>query len=98
MTGNSDVSGSDFAKIDAHEITPAEYEDIPELTDEDFARGTIRVNGIPVSKPRGRPPVSGGKEQIAFRVDKDVLQKFRADGPGWQGRMNEVLRKAAGLG
>lgn len=98
MTANNDVLGSDFARIDAHEITPVEYEEIPELEDEDFARGTVLVHGTPVSKPRGRPPVSGGKEQIAFRVDRDVLAKFRAGGPGWQGRMNAALRKAAGLG
>ncbi len=45
---------------------------------------------------RGRPTGST-KEQIALRVDKDVLRRFRAEGAGWQTRMNEALRKAVGL-
>ncbi|WP_354292251.1 BrnA antitoxin family protein [Sphingomonas sp. PvP055] len=32
-----------------------------------------------------------------MRLDLDVIDRFRADGPGWQGRVNAVLRKAAGL-
>lgn len=43
-------------------------------------------------KRRGRPAVSGVKEQVAIRVDKDVLTAFRASGPGWQTRMNAALK------
>ncbi len=43
-------------------------------------------------RKRGRPAGSGAKEQIALRVDKDVLAQFRAGGPGWQTRMNEALK------
>jgi uncharacterized protein (DUF4415 family) len=32
------------------------------------------------------------KEQIAIRVDTDVLEWFREDGKGYQTRMNAVLR------
>nr|WP_218845356.1 BrnA antitoxin family protein [Sphingomonas melonis] len=32
-----------------------------------------------------------------LRLDSDVIERFRADGTGWQGRMNAVRRKAAGL-
>ncbi|WP_413467798.1 BrnA antitoxin family protein [Mesorhizobium sp. B2-8-5] len=31
------------------------------------------------------------------RLDSDVVARFRAGGPGWQSRINEILRKAAGL-
>lgn len=43
---------------------------------------------------RGRPAKTPEerKEQIALRVDKDVLDWFRALGPGWQTRMNAALR------
>ena len=43
---------------------------------------------------RGRPvkPLEERKEQIALRVDKDVLEWYRAQGAGWQTRMNAVLR------
>ena len=43
-------------------------------------------------RTRGRPVGSGAKEQIALRVDRDVLARFRAEGPGWQTRMNEALK------
>ncbi len=48
---------------------------------------------------RGRPPLRGtAKRQVTLRLDPDVIEKFREGGPGWQARMNEALRKAAGYG
>jgi uncharacterized protein (DUF4415 family) len=43
---------------------------------------------------RGRPAKAAEdrKEQIALRVDKDVLEWYRALGSGWQTRMNAVLK------
>ena len=41
---------------------------------------------------RGRPAGSGTREQIAIRIDRDVLTAFRAAGPGWQTRMNAALK------
>jgi len=41
---------------------------------------------------RGRPAGSGTREQIAIRIDREVLATFRAAGPGWQTRMNEALK------
>lgn len=43
-------------------------------------------------KKRGRPLGSGTKEQVAIRFDIEVLDAFRASGPGWQTRMNNALR------
>ena len=43
-------------------------------------------------KRRGRPAGSGTKEQVAIRLDHDVLAAFRTGGPGWQTRMNEALK------
>ena len=34
------------------------------------------------------------KEMISLRLDRDVLNGWRSTGAGWQGRMNEALRKA----
>lgn len=36
------------------------------------------------------------KKQVAIRFDPEVLAAFRADGPGWQTRMNAVLRQWLG--
>jgi len=38
----------------------------------------------------------GAKEMVSMRIDKDVLEHFQADGPGWQERINAALRAAAG--
>jgi uncharacterized protein (DUF4415 family) len=34
------------------------------------------------------------KQAVSIRLDKDVLEKFRATGPGWQSRINEALKRA----
>ncbi len=70
-------------------------DDAPELDDDWFDRAEIRI-GDTVIRP-GRPKGSGTKRPVSLRLDQDVLAYFRADGPGWQSRMNEALRKAAGL-
>ena len=43
---------------------------------------------------RGRPKKAEAelKEQIALRVDKEVLEWYRSLGAGWQTRMNAVLK------
>ncbi|HKY86900.1 MAG TPA: BrnA antitoxin family protein [Pseudorhodoplanes sp.] len=42
------------------------------------------------------PSIPGAKEQVSLRIDRDVLDHFQEDGPGWQDRINAALRKAAG--
>ncbi len=91
------VIGSDMAKVDAHVITPEEYEEIPELTDEDFARAIFHRNGVPLGPvSRGRPRLPSPRRQVTLRLEADVLERWRATGPGWQTRINEVLKKALG--
>ena len=92
MTARSRGSGSDLARVDAHENGPADYADVAELTDEDFARGTIEVNGTPVK--RGRPAPNGAKRQVTLRLDPDLLEAVRSTGAGWQARVNRTLREA----
>lgn len=46
--------------------------------------------------PPKQTAIPGVKEQVTLRVDQDVLEFFREGGPGWQDRINEALRKAAG--
>lgn len=60
-----------------------------------FWKGGIAHKGIAeLRAKRGRPPKPEGerKEQIALRLDADVLAWYRAKGTGWQTRMNAVLR------
>jgi uncharacterized protein (DUF4415 family) len=52
----------------------------------------------PVEGPvKNKGPVPQGKETVSIRLDRDVLEHFQDDGPGWQDRINEALRKVAGL-
>lgn len=47
-------------------------------------------------KARGRPPGST-KEATTIRLDIDVLDALKASGPGWQTRVNALLRAAMAL-
>lgn len=57
-------------------------------------RGSLRIGDTIIR--RGRPKGSA-KQHISLRIDETVVDAFHAGGPGWQSRMNEALRKAAGL-
>jgi len=59
-----------------------DFSDIPELTPEMFARAIVR---------RGLKPAPR-KEQLTIRVDSDVLDWYRKQGPGYQTRINALLR------
>ncbi len=77
-------------------------DDVPEWTEAMFAEAEIAI-GDRVIRPgkwrsAGRPPLGmTAKRQVTLRLDPEVIDKFREGGPGWQGRMNAALRKAAGL-
>ncbi|MFN3779346.1 MAG: BrnA antitoxin family protein [Brevundimonas aurantiaca] len=77
-------------------------DDAPAWTPDVFDRAQI-TKGDTVIKAatgtlkRGRPKAEVTKEQVSLRLDRDVLAKWRATGPGWQGRINELLRKTAGV-
>ncbi len=49
--------------------------------------------GIELTHTRRGRPSGSEKTQIALRVDKAVLEAFRAQGKGWQTRMNEALKE-----
>jgi uncharacterized protein (DUF4415 family) len=56
--------------------------DAPEWTPELFARAIARQALKPVPK----------KSLLSLRVDSDVIAWFRSQGPGYQSRMNALLR------
>jgi len=69
-------------------------DDAPELDDEWFAKAEVRIGDTIIRK--GRPPGST-KKPVSLRLDQEVIDHFRKSGSGWQTRMNEALRKLAGL-
>ena len=54
MNENNRVLGSNLNKIDTHVITPDEYEEIPELTDEFFENAIWNIGGNQVSPEVGK--------------------------------------------
>ena len=63
-------------------------------------RGLLAQKENPLQKAyetRGRKPDPNAKKLLTLRLDPDVIEHFKAGGEGWQTRMNEALRKAAGL-
>ena len=77
-----------------------QFDDNPDWTEADFAkaRGPETLSAAELAAfPRTRVrsvQKAPTKRPISLRVDADVLDSYRATGPGWQGRMNEALRKA----
>lgn len=46
----------------------------------------------------GRPKAVVTKKQVTLRLDADLIDKFKATGPGWQTRINSALRTATQRG
>ncbi|MFZ2447687.1 MAG: BrnA antitoxin family protein [Syntrophobacteraceae bacterium] len=74
----------------------------PEWTEEDFQHAQPASEVLPelfgpqvaaeMLKPRGRPKASAVKIHVNIRLDADILEALRSTGPGWQTRINKVLR------
>ena len=76
--------GTDWKRLKAMPGRNVRYtHDAPRTLPQDWARA-VAHRGLPV------PP---RKQQIALRVDVDVLEWFKAQGEGYQTRMNAVLRE-----
>jgi len=76
---------SNLQQVDAHAIAPDEYADLPELTEEMLSRASLKKGGRPVSANPRKP--------ISLRLPTEVIERWRATGPGWQTRMVERLSK-----
>jgi hypothetical protein len=76
---------SDLVRVDAHVVKKGEYEDLPELTEEMLARAKVNKGGRPVS--------SNPRKLLSLRLPADVIERWKATGPGWQTRMAERLSK-----
>ncbi len=82
---------------------PPEYgvpdDESPEWTAEDFARARPVREVMPelieaaerLRVRLGRPRLEHPKQHVTLRLDAEVVDAFKEDGPGWQGRINETL-------
>lgn len=74
---------SDLARVDAHVIHANEYDELPALVDAMLARGRINRGGRPVS--------ANPRKLLSIRLPVDVIDRWKATGPGWQTRMAKQL-------
>jgi len=67
------------------------------MSSRDAAEAAFKKATTKTAEPAPRViSVPGAKEQVSLRIDRDVLDYFQDAGPGWQDRINDALRKAAG--
>ncbi len=78
----SSKSLTDWERLDAMRDEDIDLSDAPEITPEMFAKAVVRRGLKPTPK----------KQQITIRVDNDVLEWFRAQGRGYQTKINALLR------
>jgi uncharacterized protein (DUF4415 family) len=83
-------------KKNASASTWIDPDDAPRLSREWFETADL-YDGNKLIR-RGRSKSDAPQRATSLRLDPDVLDHYRATGPGWQSRINQALRKAAGLG
>jgi uncharacterized protein (DUF4415 family) len=79
----------------AHDLR--EVSDNPQLTKKDFAKAKPFAEVFPelaASIRRGRGPNKAPtKKLVTLRLSGQVLEAYKAKGPGWQSRIDEDLRR-----
>lgn len=78
----SSKSQTDWERIDGMTDEDIDLSDCPEITPEMFAASVVRQGLKPVSK----------KVQVTLRLDRDVLNWFKAQGQGYQTQINALLK------
>jgi uncharacterized protein (DUF4415 family) len=80
--------------------TWSDPDDAPEWDDEDFQNAELKIDGLVVRPAtgtyakRGRPKLDKPKKLVTLRLDPDVLDRLRQSGPGWQSKVNDILKRA----
>jgi uncharacterized protein (DUF4415 family) len=69
--------------------------DNPEWTKDDFAKAKPFNEDFPAMRKGRGPNKEPTKELVSLRLSPEVLRHFKADGPGWQTRIDETLVKIA---
>jgi uncharacterized protein (DUF4415 family) len=54
----------------------------------------VAAESVRVERKGGVPVL---KELVSIKLDSDLIAHFQEDGPGWQERINDALRRATGL-
>jgi uncharacterized protein (DUF4415 family) len=67
--------------------------DNPEWTKSDFAKAKPFSEVFPTMRKGRGPNRTPTKKLVSLRLSPEVLKHFKADGPGWQTRIDETLVK-----
>jgi uncharacterized protein (DUF4415 family) len=72
----------------------------PEWRADDFRRAKPFAKTFPALAKNRRvraPQEPPTKIAVSLHLTREVVERFKSDGPGWQSRMDEALKKAVGL-
>lgn len=88
---------SDRPLTDAEEVEIqhmiASDPDNPEITDEQVKGRMTFAEAL--KRGPGRPRLPNPKEAVTLRLDPEVVERFRAKGDDWRGRMAQILKDAS---
>ena len=82
-SNTSEKFGTDFERLDAMKDEDIDLSEIPEITDEMFARAVVHP-GLKVTEPR---------EEMILKIDRDLAAWYQSQGEGYQGLINFILRR-----
>lgn len=72
---------------------PSDWARVDAMSEEELeASIDYEEEGYPIPETTRAVYDPARKQQITLRLDRDVLEFFKAQGPGYQTRMNSVLR------
>jgi uncharacterized protein (DUF4415 family) len=91
-----------LAEVRAARLTPEQKARLDAMTDEEITAAALSDPDNPpiteeefklMRRPGGRPQMAAEDRKVllSLRLDREVVEQFRATGPGWQTRMGEVL-------
>jgi uncharacterized protein (DUF4415 family) len=90
----SDYSDEPIDDPDNPELTPEMIRRMRPLRDyPEMYKSIMEAVENLKAKKRGRPKLEHPKVQVTLRLDAEVVGSFKEEGPGWQGRINEELKK-----
>jgi uncharacterized protein (DUF4415 family) len=81
---SSKTSLTDWERVDALRDEDIDFSDIPEVTPEMFDRAVVRRDLQPLAP--------APTKRITLRLDAEVVDWFKAQGRGYQERINSLVR------
>ena len=87
-----------FSSAEIAAAKAAAADEVSSLPEVKWSKGVVTHGGgvtatiHALRRTRG-PNKKQTKEQVAIRLDREVVGAFRASGPGWQTRINTVLKE-----